>query len=186
MGDPNLWKTYFLQEWLGYRQNLATRQWVLAATVPLCSWTIHLPLLPQLLHPSSLPVAPVFPPSFFPPPLFWGVPFFRIHSTGRVSKGFQTEDGEWRRIRWLLGRQCDKGKRVSELPKQQQVWSYIKTVQVVPFYPVNRAANLAEETHLKAFKSAQWPGTVRLVSLCDALLNVMCHHKSWLLQLLKP
>lgn len=153
---------------------------------PLLLDDCHLPLLPQLLHPSSLPVAPVFPPSFLLPPLSWGVPFFRIHSTGPVWKGFQTEDREWRRISWLLGRQCDKGKRVCELPKQRQVWSYIKTVQVVHFYPVNRAANLAEEIHLKACKSAQWPGTVRLVSLCDALLNVMCHHKSWLLQLLKP
>lgn len=153
---------------------------------PLLLDNSHLPLLPQLLHPSSLPVAPVFPPSFLPPPLSWGVPFLRIHSTGHVSKGFQTEDGEWRRISWLLGRQCDKRKRVCELPKQRQVQSYIKTVQVVHFYPVNRAANLAEETHLKACKWAQWPGTVRLVSLCDALLNIMCHHKSWLLQLLKP
>lgn len=62
----------------------------------------------------------------------------------------------------------------------------MNTVQLVPFNSVNRAANLAEETHLKTCKSAQWPGTVRLVSLRDALLNVMCHYKSWLLQLLKP
>lgn len=31
-----------------------------------------------------------------------------------------------------------------------------KTVQIAHFYPVNRAANLAEETHLKTCKSAQW------------------------------
>lgn len=153
---------------------------------PLLLDNCHLPLLPQMLQPSSLPLAPVFPPNFLPPLLSWDVPFFRIHSTGHISKGFQTDDGEWRRISWLLGRQCDKGKRDCELPKHRQVWSYIKTVQVVHFYPVNRATNLAEETCLKACKSAQWPGTVKLVSLCDAFLKVMCHHKSWLLQLLKP
>lgn len=61
---------------------------------PLLLDSCNFPLLPQLLHPSSLPVAAVIPPSFLPPPLSWGVPFFRIHHTGRVSKGFQTEDGE--------------------------------------------------------------------------------------------
>lgn len=35
---------------------------------PLLLDNCHRPFLPQLLHPSSLPVAPVFPPSFHPPP----------------------------------------------------------------------------------------------------------------------
>ena len=47
------------------------------------------------------------------------------------------------------------GKRVWELPKQRQVRSFMNTVQFVHFNPVNRAANLAEESHLKTWKSAQ-------------------------------
>lgn len=99
---------------------------------------------------------PAPPPSYSPSSrVLWYIPPFGIHTAGPASKGFQREDGEGRRTKWLLAWQCDRGRRVWELPKQRLVPSFMNTLQLVHFNPVNRAANLAEETHLKTCKSAQ-------------------------------
>lgn len=175
MGDPNLCKT--LSPRVTGIQIKSCRKTVSAGShhAPLLLDNCHLPLLPQLLHPSPLPVAPVFSPSS---PLL-GCTLLQDTQHRMCFKDFfkqrmgneEGSAGSWEGS-------VTKGKESMSCQNRGKYGVYIKTVQVVHFYPVNRAANLAEGTHLKACKWAQWPGTVRLVSLCDTLLNVMCHHKS--------
>lgn len=115
----------------------------------------HLPLLSQLLRPSTLPVSPAPPPSYRPSfPVLWCTPLWDTHH-GTCFKDFSKEkmgkeegpNGSWD------GSMTGKG--VWELPKERQVRSFMNTVQLVHFNPVNRAVNLAEEMHLKTCKSAQ-------------------------------